>query len=254
MNGRPGRIQSVDRAIALLRAIAVLPPEQATLQRVAAEVGLNRSTAWRIIATLEDNALVERRDGGYAIGLAAAQFSNAVSVDGFLRRAKPVISELAQASGETCNLAVVRRFGLYYVDQASGMPDIAEDWLGRQIPLHATSAGKAYLSALTDDEVLDLVPKELHRHTRNTMTTREALMHDLHQARDRGYARVVGELEPGTNGVAAPVRDVGGRPVAAVTLWGDADRVPVARLGPLGELIVEAAARLEALVSPPEDA
>lgn len=251
---RPGRIQSVDRAVALLRAIAVLPPEQATLQRVAAEVGLNRSTAWRIIATLEDNGLVERRDGGYAVGLAAAQFSNAVSVDGFLRRAKPVIMQLAQASGETSSLAVVRRFGLYYVDQVSGMPDISEDWLGRQIPLHATSAGKAYLSALTDDEVSDLVPRRLHRYTRHTITTRDTLVKELHEIRVRGYAMVVGEQEPTTSGVAAPVCDEGGRPVAAVTVWGDTGRVPVARLAPLGALVVEAALDLANVVNPVADA
>lgn len=240
----------MDRAIALLRAIAVLPPEQATLQRVAAEVGLNRSTAWRIIATLEDNDLVERRRGGYAIGLGAAQFSNAISVDGFLRRAKPVISHLAQTSGETCNLAVVRRFGLYYVDQVSGRQDITDDWLGRQIPLHATSAGKAYLLALTDPEVLELLPAQLHRYTRATITSRQALLRDLQQARDRGYARVVGEQEPHTNGVAAPVCDGSGRPVAAVTLWGDRARIPEARLAPLGDLVVETADRLGQVVTP----
>lgn len=244
----------MDRAVALLRAIAVLPPEQATLQRVADEVGLNRSTAWRIIATLEDNDLVERRHGGYAIGLGAAQFSNAVSVDGFLRRAKPVISELAQTSGETCNLAVVRRFGLYYVDQVSGTADIAEDWLGRQIPLHATSAGKAYLFALTDAEILELLPARLHRYTRSTVTTREELLRDLQQCRDRGYARVVGEQEAQTNGVAAPVRDSSGRPVAAVTLWGEDRRVPVARLASLGELVVSTSARLADVVTPPVEA
>jgi DNA-binding IclR family transcriptional regulator len=254
VNGRPGRIQSIDRAVALLRAIAVLPPEQATLQRIAAQVGLNRSTAWRIIATLEDNGLVERRDGGYAVGMAAAQFSNAASVDGFMRRAKPVLQTLAESSGECSNLAVVRRFGLYYVDQASSSPEVVEDWLGRQVPLHATSAGKAYLSALTDAEVLDLLPARLHRYTRTTITSRDVLIEQLHEARQCGYARVMGELETESNGVAAAVCDAGGRPVAAVTLWGQAERVPFARLAPLGALVIEAAATLQTLVSPVEDA
>jgi DNA-binding IclR family transcriptional regulator len=248
MTGRTGRIQVVDRAVALLRAIAMLPPGQATLHRVAAEVGLNRSTAWRIIATLEDNGLVERRDGGYAVGLAAAQLANAVSVDGFLRRAKPVIGWLAEVSGETSTLAVVRRLGLYYVDQASSIAGVSEDWFGRQIPLHASSAGKAFLAALSDREVLDLVPARLDRYTRHTITSREALIQELHGIRSTGYAQVQGELEPTTNGVAAPVCDADGRPVAVVTLWGDDVAVPASRLGALGAMVVEAAAKLERLV------
>lgn len=247
---RSGRIQSIDRAVALLRAIAVLKPAEATLQRIADEVGLNRSTAWRILATLEDNGLIERREGGYGIGLAAAQFSNAASVDGFIRRAHPVIAHLAAVSGETANLAVVRRFGLYYVDQVSVSTNAAEDWLGRKIAVHATSVGKAYLSALPDDEVRDLLPARLARYTHTTVVDLPDLIQELHESRERGYAAVVGELVPETNGVAAPVTD-GGRPVAAVTIWGTADRVPRTRLASLGALVREGAAELAHLITPP---
>ena len=251
--GRSGRIQSIDRAVSLLRVIAALTPGEATLQRVADETGLNRSTAWRILATLEDNGLIERRDGAYGIGLAAAQFSNAASVDGFIRRAHPVIAHLAAISGETANLAVVRRFGLYYVDQVSNAPDIAEDWLGRQIAVHATSVGKAYLSALPDDEIRDLLPGRLARYTDATVVNLAELIRELHQARRRGYATVIGELVSDTNGVAAPITD-GGRPVGAVTIWGTAQRVPRTRLDSLGGLVRDSAAELAQLISRPPDA
>ena len=238
--------------MALLRVIAQLPAGEATLQRVADEAGLNRSTAWRILATLEDNGLVERRNGAYGIGLAAAQFSSAASVDGFVRRAHPVIAHLAAVSGETANLAVVRRFGLYYVDQVSSSPSVAENWLGRQISVHATSVGKAYLSALPDLEVVDLLPAHLARYTHSTVVDRADLIQDLHETRERGYAAVVGELVPDTNGVAAPITD-GGRPVAAVTVWGTADRVPRTRLASLGPLVMEAAEELSHLITRPAD-
>ena len=64
---RSGRIQSVDRAVSLLRAVATMPAGDATLAGLAAECGLNRSTAWRLLATLEDHGLVERRDGPAAL-------------------------------------------------------------------------------------------------------------------------------------------------------------------------------------------
>jgi len=251
--GRSGRIQAVDRAIALLRAVADLPAAEATLQRVADDAGLNRSTAWRILATLADHGMVERRDGGYAIGMAAVRFSNAASVDGFVRRAQPVIVRLADTSGETANLAVVRRFRLYYAEQVSSKPEVPEEWLGRSIPLHATSAGKAYLAALPDDEVRDLVPVRLPRHTRSTILTRAALLEELRDIRARGYACVTGELEPDTNGVAAAVCDAAGRPVAVATVWGDAHHLPVTRFGPLGSLVMAAAGQLRLLLTGPFD-
>lgn len=222
----------------------MLPAGEATLQRVAAQVGVNRSTAWRILATLEDRGMVERRDGAYAIGLAAAQFSSAASVDGFVRRAHPVIAQLAATSGETANLAVVRRFGLYYVDEVAASPEPHEDWIGRKIPVHATSDGKAYLSALPDGEVLDLLPERLARHTRNTLVSRDALLEELHDIRARGYATCVGELLADTNGVAAPLCDAGGRPVAAVCVWGLAERLPRTRFASLGTLVMAGAGEL----------
>ncbi len=96
--GRSGRIQSVDRAVSLLRAVATMPAATPTLAGLAAECGLNRSTAWRLLATLEDHGLVERRDGSYAVGLSAARIGAAFAADGLVRRAHPVIAHLATLS------------------------------------------------------------------------------------------------------------------------------------------------------------
>ncbi|MGH9270545.1 MAG: helix-turn-helix domain-containing protein, partial [Ilumatobacteraceae bacterium] len=68
---RSVRVQSVDRAVALLRAVAAASQPEATVAAVAAECGLNRATAWRILTTLEAGAMVtcDRRTGQWAIGL-----------------------------------------------------------------------------------------------------------------------------------------------------------------------------------------
>jgi DNA-binding IclR family transcriptional regulator len=247
---RSGRIQSVDRAVALLRAVATMPAGDATLAALAARCSLNRSTAWRLLATLEDHGLVERRDGTYAVGLSAARIGAAFAADGLVRRAHPVIAHLATLSGETATIAVTRGTGLYYVDQVTATRVVSENWLGRQVPLHCTSSGKAYLAWLPDREVAELLPARLPRHTAATIVDRAELVRDLHDTVARGYAACAGELDHESYGVAAPVLD-GGRPVAVVSIWGPPDRVPPARFGALGQLAASAADELAALLSPP---
>ncbi len=109
---REGRIQSVDRAAALLAAVADAAPEPAPVALLAARTGINRTTAWRLLATLEDNALVERRDAGYVLGAALARLAEAASRDALERAAHPVLARVATVSGETASLAVARRSGL----------------------------------------------------------------------------------------------------------------------------------------------
>jgi DNA-binding IclR family transcriptional regulator len=245
---RSGRIQSVDRAAALMRAIAAMPPESATLQALADRCGLKRSTTWRILMTLEHNGLVDRRGNRYTMGFAAAQLATASAVDGLVRRAHPVISRIATLSGETSTLAVARRLGLYYVDQVSSTRIVSESWLGRQVPLHATSSGKAFLAWLGTDELDEALPEHLPRFTRTTITDQADMRRDLDEARARGYAICAGELETESYGVAAPVLDPAGRPVAVVSIWGPPDRVPAARFAALGELCAQAAADLVRLL------
>lgn len=238
---RRGRIQSVDRAAALLRAVGEARPGEATLAALAASCGLNRSTAWRILVTLEDQGFVERRGSAYALGVAVVQLASAATRDVLLRGGHRVLARLATVSGETASLAVARRSGLFYVDSVAASGAGSESWLGRHVPLHATSTGKAYLAWLEPDEVDDLLPMRLPAFTAATITDHAALRADLEATRARGYATCEGELERRWQGVAAPVLGPDGRPLGSIDLWGHADRVTVARFAALGELVVEGA-------------
>jgi DNA-binding IclR family transcriptional regulator len=252
--GRGGRIQSVDRAVALLRAVATATDGDATLQALAERTGLNRSTAWRILATLEHHGLVERRDGGgYAVGVSAARIGAAFAADGLVRRAHPVIAHLATLSGETATIAVTRGTGLYYVDQVAATRAESDNWLGRSVPLHCTSTGKAYLAWLPDDEVEELLPARLPRFTATTTTERSRLLAELHDTRARGYSTCAGELETDSNGVGAPVLD-GGRPIAVVSIWGPPDRIPPSRFGALGRLAADGGEQLAGVLIAARDA
>jgi DNA-binding IclR family transcriptional regulator len=242
---RQGRVQSVDRAAALLRAVAAVAPLGAPVSDLAEACGLNRATAWRLLATLEDNGLVERDGSGtrYVLGLGVARLAASVGLDVLVRRAHPVLARLSEVTGETADLALLRPSGLTYVDEVVPGSVMSASWLGRGVPLHATSSGKAWLAWLPDSEVDDLLPQSLTHYTPTTITEPLALRRELEAIRQRGYGTCRGEFEARLYGVSAPVL-AAGRPIAVISLWGPDDRIPESRFAELGDLVVAAADEL----------
>jgi IclR family acetate operon transcriptional repressor len=214
-----GRIQSIDRAVELLNAIAAAPD---TAPGLADRAGLNRSTAWRILATLEHHGLVERDPAGnrYGLGFALVRLAAAAGHEPLVRLAHPLLRALAHATGETVNLAVARRLELVYADQVQAPHVMAPDWLGHAVPLHATSTGKAFLAALPEHELEALLRAPLERFTDTTITDPRALRAELEAVRERGYAVSRGELEPALWGVSAAAGAA-----AVVSVWGADARV-----------------------------
>ncbi len=238
---RTGRVQSVDRAADLLRAVAAAAPHGGTVADLAQACGLNRATAWRLLATLEHHDLVEREPGTgrYVLGLGIARLSAAVGVDGLVRRARPVLERVARESGETADLAVVRQTGLTYVDEVVPSSVMAASWLGRHVPLHATSSGKTWLAWLAPADLDTVLTPPLSRYTPSTLADVAALRADLAVIRARGYGTCAGEFEQHLYGVSAPVLDAG-RPVAVVSVWGPGERISEQRFPELGALVVAA--------------
>jgi DNA-binding IclR family transcriptional regulator len=244
-----GRIQSVDRAVELLEAVAAAS-EPETAPALADACGLNRSTAWRLLATLEHHGLVERDPDSnrYSLGFAVLKLAAAAGHEPLVRLAHPALRRLADATGETVNLAVARRLELVYADQVQARHVMAPNWLGHPVPLHATSTGKAFLAALPPEELATIVGAGLERFTDTTITAPRALRAELEQVREQGYAVSHGELEPALWGVSAAVLDPSGRPIAVVSVWGADARVRD-RLDELGAQAAIAARELEALLS-----
>jgi DNA-binding IclR family transcriptional regulator len=238
MNASPegvngGGVQSVQRAAALLEAIAD-SAEPRTAPELAELCGLNRSTAWRLLATLEEEGLVEREGGRYSIGHTVARLA-AAATDALPRAARPHLEELSRRTGETVSLAVPRRLRLVYVDQVQAPHVMAADWLGRAVPLHATSTGKALLAFMPQGEIEAALAPSLQQFTDRTITDPAELRAELDRTRRRGYAVSRGELETALWGASAPIRDRQGRPVAVVSVWGAEGRLKArGRLEKLG--------------------
>jgi IclR family acetate operon transcriptional repressor len=151
--------------------------------------------------------------------------------------ARPAMRRLAEESGETVNLMVPTAGGTEAIAQEDGRHLLgATSWIGRDVPDHASAAGKVFLA----HGVSEIRPR-LERLTPRTLVDRAALEEDLAAVRERGYATLVDELEPGLSVVAAPVRDAGGGVVAALAISGPTTRLPPHRLAVLGRLAIEQA-------------
>ncbi len=242
-------VQSVDRALRLLKAVAssAVP---STAQELAQRCDVNRSTAWRLLATLESHGLVERDalTGRYVVGYASFQLATAEDHDALARRLRPLLARAAEATGEIVTLAMIKRFGLVYVDQADPPGPPSPDWNGRHIPLHATSSGKVFLAWMPEEERAAVLPAVLERFTTHTIVDRAELDRALERVRRDGYATCVGEYDY-SNGVSAAVFDANHRPIAIVNVWGPSLRVTRARLPALGRAALRAAHEMSLLLA-----
>ncbi len=138
-------------------------------------------------------------------------------------------------------LAAARRFSLVYVDQVDPPGIACPDWMGRSLPLHATSSGKVFLAWLPDEERDAVLAPHLEAYTSRTITDRRRLDRALGEIRRTGYGTCVGELEEFQNGVSAAVLDRLMRPMVIVNIWGPSPRVTQKRLPVLGRMALRAA-------------
>lgn len=227
----PGTVQSLDRAITILELLA--QHGEAGVTEVAAELEVHKSTAFRLLGTLEARGLVEQSDdrGKYRIGIGLVRLAGATSARlDVVQQSRPVCQELAAETGETVNVAVLVEGAAHYVFQVAGSAALQpQNWVGRRIPLHATSSGKVLLAGQQEELLASLVPT-LPAHTARTITRRTTLRRELAAIRRDGYAVAVDELEEGLTAIAAPIRDAYGDVVASLSVSGSSFRLDEAAL------------------------
>lgn len=239
-----GGVQSVDRALCALEILA--QEGEVGVTELAVGIGVHKSTASRLLGSLEDRELVEQvhERGKYRLGFGILRLANAVS--GRLdvsTQGREICEQLAGEVGETVNIAVLRSHYAVNVDQARGPSAIGtQNWVGALTPLHATSSGKvllAYTSSETRRELLG--EATLTSFTENTITSFEELEPVLKAVERDGYAVSIQELEHGLNAAAAPIRDHHGVVIAALSVSGPVYRMTEERTRELVPAAVAAA-------------
>jgi len=214
-------VRSVDRAASLLLALGEMSGP-AGVTELARRLGLHKSTASRLLATLERRGLVEQDEesGKYRLGLAVIRLAQrAERTLDVGRLALPDLERLARAAHAPAAIVVLDSDGATVSAQADPPSVVAvPDWTGRRLPLHATAAGKVLLASLPEREVLRIVRAGLPALTVRTIVALEPMLEELARVRRRGFGVSLGELEPGLHALAAPVHDARGAVAAAVEL------------------------------------
>jgi DNA-binding IclR family transcriptional regulator len=211
--------QSLDRALTLLTSIA---RDARTLDDLADEIGVHKSTVLRLLRTLEQHHFV-RREGARYYRLGSAMFDLAnQALDSFdvRRSAHPALAALNARTGHTVHLASYEDGEVVYIDKFEGRHSVRMySRIGKRAPLHCTAVGKVLVAAMPPvrrEEIARSIDYPVR--TPNTITTPSEYLAELERVAERGYAVDNAEHEDFIHCIAAPVRGSRGEVVAAVSM------------------------------------
>jgi IclR family transcriptional regulator, acetate operon repressor len=213
--------QAIDRAAQLLVRV-VEAPQPPSVGELAERAGLPKSTTSRLVAALERQGLVQRlgERGRLTAGPVLLRYANRDGSATLVELAAPSLRRLADASGETINLAVPGVDGVEHLAQEDTAHFVGvTDWVGRKVPFEQAANGKVFLAFNTDAA-------------------------ELADVRARGHATSIDELEVGLTALAAPVLGPAGEAVAALSISGPTARLTPERIARLAPLLVDEARRL----------
>jgi IclR family pca regulon transcriptional regulator len=220
-------VQSLERGLTVIKAFGAEEPEL-TLSDVARRTGLTRAAARRFLLTLVDLGYVRTDGKQFALTPRVLDLGYAFLSSLTLPEvAEPHLERLAAELRESSSVSVLDGDEIVYVGRVptSRIMRVAIN-VGTRFPAYATSMGRVLLAGLPDDRrAAYLARAEIRPLTRNAIDNAGDLAAELDRVREQGWALVDQELEEGLRSIAAPVRDAGGRTIAAVNVSAHASRV-----------------------------
>jgi len=220
---------TVDRTARLLAALGRGHPSRGMpLSAISAEASVHKTTALRLLNSLEHNGLVERQsDGRFRIGLGLVDLVSAYLDDlDVVEQARSMLEQLAAETLETVHLGIPSQSEVVYVDKVESAQSLRMvSHIGTRSPLYCTALGKAILAQAGEGYLSTVIAAGLERHTTHTLATGDALRADLTAVRSRGYAIDREEYREGICCVAAEVRERRGQVVAALSVSGPSIRM-----------------------------
>jgi Transcriptional regulator len=243
--GRPGAVQSLERAFDLLELMADAGGSQGLSQLCAAS-DLPLPTVHRLMRTLVGRGYA-RQDPSrrYSLGPRLIRLGDTASRM-LGTWAQPHLVRLAELTGETANLAMLDGDAVVYLAQAPSrhsMRMFTEP--GRRVDPHCTAVGKVLLAQLPQDEVRSIMGRNgMRRHTETTITDLDTLLTNLATIREQGFAVDEGEQEIGVHCLAAAVPQAPAR--TAVSVSGPQARLTREAIAGLVPAITDIAAELSA--------
>lgn len=225
-------LRGVQRAVKLLNRFTLDEPAL-DLTRAARYLSIPRSTAYRVLRSLEAGGLLvyDRHHMAYRLSLALARLGQVALAGVDLPVvSRPWLRALVEETGESAFLLVAEGRSAIVIDMvASDAPLKLTFPVGTPWPLHAGASNKVLLAYLPEAAAAEVLAAPLPPVTPRTMTDARELRAQLQRIRRRGYAYSVGELTPGVVGIAVPILS-GGQLLGGLAVAGPVSRLPVARV------------------------
>jgi DNA-binding IclR family transcriptional regulator len=210
---------SLGKALQILGELGSGP---ATLDQLAAALGVHKTTVLRLLRTLAEEHFVFR-DGSnrYHLGARIHELSSRGLDQREVRGiAAPHLARFNREHGRTTHLSELSGTEIVYIDKFESHDHVRmASRIGLRAPVHSTAAGKVLVADLPPAELDALLDGLTYpRATANTLTDRASYLAELAQVREQGWAHDREENEPSINCIGAPVRGAAGRAVAAVSV------------------------------------
>jgi IclR family KDG regulon transcriptional repressor len=222
---------AVDKAFSLLVSFGEQARTGLGVSELARRSQMSKSTAFRLLGTLERAGVVERVGSRYRLGARLHELGRAVyepAHDQLRDVLMPYVAELYELTRETVHLAVLHGTDVVYLAKLHGHRAVpAPSRIGGRLPAHWTAVGKVLLAHDPDAEAAALAGP-LRRATPRTIASPAELAAEMERIRAAGVSYDDQESRAGLSCVAAPVMRPGGRAIAALSVSGSVERMDLA--------------------------
>ncbi len=215
-------VRVLERALSLLGELT--DGGSLKLSELSERLHMSSSTVFRLLSTLANYGYVEHNasTGGYRLGLSCLELAHAFLRSNDIRKvALPILENLRDSSTETVHLAILNNWDVVYLEKLENLQAIGAmgSRVGGRSPSYCTGLGKILLAFENPDEVrMHFEKAGLLRFSPTTITNVDDLIQHLERVRCVGYAMDIGEHEEDVECIAAPIRDIEGNVIAAISV------------------------------------
>lgn len=226
----PTSLQTLERGLDLLMFCAESNDGGCSLQQVIDELGVARSSAYRLIKVLRDRGFLRAtgRRGHLELGYQLVHLGRvAESRSDLSSAAYPVLCKLVRETGETSFITVRSGWRALCLEQAESPHPIRLSYAkGVSQPLYAGASGKIVLAHLSEREQEKVLSGHLQVFTDELLVQPDVIRRDLKAIRENGYALSRGEIDPGAAAMCVPLFTAAGHFLGGLNIAGPANRVP----------------------------
>ena len=179
-----------------------------TLTDIVRIMGINKTTAFRNLKTLEELNILEKINNLYYLGISLFELGSKVYIKQIIiEKIHPILSDLSEEVNETVNLAKLHNGMALYLDKIESKRSLQiQSSIGDTLPLYCTSLGKSMLSILPEDEMMDLISQiKFEKTTGKTISNQKKLLEQINEIKLRGYSVDDEEYEEGLICIAVPL-------------------------------------------------